>query len=125
MENFEIFGTALSTILAAIASSVATWAGTFFFYRQRKQALDIENESKQSEEWRKLYIDSQQDSARKDHKIDELRKEINELRVSLYALQRDVMLNSAYRCDIFPCPNRICNVKPSLEHTSPSLPSDH
>ena len=90
-----------------------------------KQALDIENESKQSEEWRKLYIDSQQDSARKDHKIDELRKEINELRVSLYALQRDVMLNSAYRCDIFPCPNRICNVKPSLEHTSPSLPSDH
>ena len=100
------------TFLTAIATAVATWGGTVFFYRQRKRGLEIENEARQSDEWRKLYLDSQQDSERKDQKIDELRSEIAELRRALNRLDRQVQLNSIYRCEIVGCERRI----PPMHH---------
>lgn len=96
----------LGNIVTVLVTACVTWAGSFLFYRQRRDSLDIENESKQSEEWRKLYLDSQEDSRKKDEKIDELRKEMCELRKQMIMLERRVQLNSIYRCDIMDCPRR-------------------
>ena len=89
-----------------IVSAIVTWAGCFLFYRQRKDSMEIENESKQSEEWRKLYLDSQEDSRRKDAKIDDLRKDMNKMNFLVISLERRVQLNSIYRCDRTGCTDR-------------------
>lgn len=99
----------LSNLLTAVITALVTWGGTFLFYKQEKTSRDIDNESKQSEEWRKLYLDSQEDSRKKDEKIDELRKEMGELRRQIISLERRVQLNTIYRCDKMDCPNRMLN----------------
>lgn len=107
----------LSNIVTVLVTACVTWAGSFLFYRQRRDSLDIENESKQSDEWRKLYLESQEDSRKKDEKIDELRKEMvqlrkdhakemDELRKRMITLERREQLNSIYRCEIMDCPRR-------------------
>lgn len=96
----------LPTILTAIASSAVTLAGSFMYYRQERERREIENETSQSEEWKKLYIESKADSEHKDAKIDELRREINELRTQMIELQRKVQLSSIYTCTDVRCTMR-------------------
>lgn len=113
-------------IISVLVTAAVTWAGSFLFYRQRRESMDIENDAKQSEAWRNLYLESQEDSRKKDAKIDELRKEINDLRSHYINLEREVKLNSIYRCDNMQCPNRTCVAK-SLEvvpHPHIGKPSD-
>lgn len=108
-----------SNILVAVITALVTWAGSFLFYRQKRDSMDIENESKQSDEWRKLYLESQEDSRKKDEKIDELRKEMQTLRTQLIQLERRVQLNSIYRCDKAPaCHLRVQNIKEEDEPSS-------
>ena len=102
LNNLSEFG----NVLTILVTAAVTWAGSFLFYKQRRDGMNIENESKQSDEWRKLYIESQEDSRKKDEKIDELRKEMSEMRRQLIALERKVQLNTIYRCDKMDCPMR-------------------
>lgn len=95
-----------SNLVTMLVSAAVTWAGSFLFYRQRKESMVIENETKQSEEWKKLYLESQKDSLRKDEKIDELRKDMNSLHEKIIQLERMVQMNSIYRCDKMDCPMR-------------------
>lgn len=97
----------IETLLTALVSAAVSWGGTFLFYKQEKKSRDIENESKQSDEWRKLYLESQEDSRRKDEKIDDLYKIIEVMRRDIAALERREQLNSIYRCDRIECPNRL------------------
>lgn len=104
-------------IISVLVTAAVTWAGSFLFYKQRRDGMNIENEAKRSDEWRKLYVESQEDSRKKDEKIDGLRKEMQqmrenhanemiEMRRQLIALERKVQLNTIYRCDKLDCPNR-------------------
>lgn len=96
----------LSNILTVIITAICTWGTTFLFHRQKKEELQIANEAERSRQWKELYEESQRDSARKDHKIDELRNEINELRNQLINLRQEVQLNTIYRCSKINCPDR-------------------
>lgn len=96
----------LSNILTVIVTALCTWGTTFLFHRQKKEELQIANEAERSRQWKELYEESQRDSARKDHKIDELRNEINELRNQLINLRQEVQLNTIYRCSKIGCPDR-------------------
>ena len=98
----------LSTAITAILSAGVTAAGTFLYYKQERDKRDIENESLQSEEWKKLYLESKEDSAKKDKKIDECLGEVNELRKQLIQLERKVQLSHIYACTNLQCPNREC-----------------
>lgn len=97
----------IETLLTALVSAAVTWGGTFLFYKQEKKSRDIDNESKQSEEWRKLYLESQEDSRKKDEKIDDLYKIIEGMRRDITALERRVQLNTIYRCDRIECGKRL------------------
>lgn len=94
------------SIISALITGLLTWIGTFLFYRQKRDRLDIENEAKQSEEWRKLYLDSKRDSEDKDAKIDELRKEINRMQQKIVEMERKIQLNTIYRCEDVQCKKR-------------------
>ena len=66
---------ALTTVLGILLGS-----GGVLFWKQDKRAKVLENEAKQSDEWRKLYERSEQDSRDKSDKIDRLYDEKKELR---------------------------------------------
>ena len=66
---------ALTTLLGILLGG-----GGVLFWKQDKRAKEIENEAKQSDEWRKLYERSEQDSRDKSDKIDRLYDEKKELR---------------------------------------------
>ena len=66
---------ALTTVLGILLGG-----GGVLFWKQDKRAKEIENEAKQSDEWRKLYERSEQDSRDKSDKIDRLYDEKKELR---------------------------------------------
>lgn len=66
---------ALTTLLGILLGG-----GGVLFWKQNKRAKEIENEAHQSDEWRKLYERSEQDSRDKSDKIDRLYDEKKELR---------------------------------------------
>ena len=66
---------ALTTMLGILLGG-----GGVLFWKQDKRAKEIENEAHQSDEWRKLYERSEQDSRDKSDKIDRLYDEKKELR---------------------------------------------
>ena len=87
--------------------------GGVLFYRQNKISKKIENESRQSEEWRKLYDNSRKEEQMKEDEIKMLTDKItglyNELtdtrgRVSKLELAAD--LNKIYICKTKNCEKR-------------------
>ena len=46
------------TIITALATCIAGNLAMFFFFPQERKAKNLENEAKQSEEWKKLYSDA-------------------------------------------------------------------
>ena len=75
---------ALTTLLGILLGG-----GGVLFWKQDKRAKEIENEAKQSDEWRKLYERSEQDSRDKSDKIDRLYDEKKELRERFEALMAE------------------------------------
>ncbi len=69
---------ALTTLLGILLGG-----GGVLYWKQDKRAKVLENEAKQSDEWRKLYERSDQDSRDKDAKIDAMYAEKKELRQEL------------------------------------------
>ncbi len=107
MQGFIESLSQLGGLLHILITAAVTWAGSFLFYGQRKESLKIENESKQSEEWRKLYLESQNDSRKKDEKIDELYRNQSRQDSHIIDLERRINLISIYRCDRINCTQRI------------------
>lgn len=62
----------LAGLLGAGGGSLMTW----MLFPQTKQAKVLENEAKQSEEWKKLYIEAKSQLDSKDAKIDSLYADI-------------------------------------------------
>lgn len=122
----------LPTIITSLVTGAITWLGTFIFYRQKRDGMDIANEAQRSAEWKKLYDESKRDSEEKDKKIDELRHEIRELNKRMNEMDRVIQLNSIYRCENLPCKNRRppLNEKPRnakdpfIKQTNDTQPAD-
>ena len=110
----------VETIVTGVIGIVAGSVGTFVFFPQEKKAKDIENESKQSEEWKKLYEEThselQQKDAiieKKDEKIDALYVEITKHRdekaqqsIVIAELQVENTKLKLLKCDRPSCQNR-------------------
>lgn len=66
----------LTIIVSAVCSIIgALGGGGIIYYRQTKHMKEAEVDAKQSEEWRKLFEQSDEDSRKKDKKIDGLYEE--------------------------------------------------
>lgn len=96
----------IPTIITSLVTGLITWIGTFLFYKQKRDGMDISNEAQRSQEWRKLYEESKRDSEDKDKKIDELRRQINELNRRMNNMDRTIQLNGIYRCEVMTCNKR-------------------
>lgn len=96
----------LPTIITSLVTGLITWIGTFIFYKQKRDGMDISNEAQRSQEWRKLYEESKRDSDDKDKKIDELRRQINDLNRRMNDMDRTIRLNGIYRCEVMNCNKR-------------------
>lgn len=86
----------IPTLITSLITGAITWLGTFIFYKQKRDGMDISNEAQRSAEWKKLYDESKSDSAEKDKKIDELRRQINDLNARMNEMDRIIQLNSIY-----------------------------
>lgn len=87
--------------------------GGVLYWKQDKRAKEIQNEARQSEEWRKLYERSEQDSREKDAKIDALYEEKKELREryeqkceECNSLKLEKQKLEFLKCEQFDCLNR-------------------
>ena len=99
---------ALTTVLGILLGG-----GGVLYWKQDKRAKEIENEAKQSDEWRKLYERSEQDSRDKSDKIDRLYDEKKELRERFETLMAECaelkILNKELeyqKCQRFECLKR-------------------
>lgn len=114
----------LEAILAGVFSLLAGAGSTVFFYSQAKKEKVIENEARQSEEWRKLYEETseelKEERARhaetlleKDNKIDSLYQEISRHRdekaiksTEMARLEVENTRLCMLKCEVPACPNR-------------------
>jgi len=99
---------ALTTLLGILLGG-----GGVLYWKQDKRAKEIENEAHQSDEWRKLYERSEQDSRDKSGKIDRLYDEKKELRERFETLMAECaelkILNKELeyqKCERFECLKR-------------------
>lgn len=104
----------MSIILSVITTGGLT---TFLFLPQLRKSKNIDNESKQSDEWRKLYEEASEEATKKDNKIEELYSEISKHRDEKASLQKEVSRLTAentrletslkyLKCEKPGCPNR-------------------
>lgn len=70
----------LETIIVAVISLIAGGLSSFLFFPQLKREKNIENESKQSDEWKKLYEEEKAMLAECNAKIDTLYETISNQR---------------------------------------------
>lgn len=103
------WGSILMTIIGTILGG-----GGVLYWKQDKRAKELENEAKQSEEWRKLYERSEQDSKDKDAKIDSLYEEKKELREryeqkceECNKLKLEKQRLEFQKCEVFECLKRV------------------
>jgi septal ring factor EnvC (AmiA/AmiB activator) len=104
-------------IILAVIGCISLWVGGIFFYPQNKKAKNLENETKQSDEWKRLYQEACEENIRKEKKIEELYKEIAKQRdekaelhkqsSSLSAENASLSTSLKYlKCEMPGCPHR-------------------
>lgn len=101
------------TIILSIATLIIGGGG-LLYYKQNKLAKELENEAKQSEEWRKLYEEMKAEAKERDAKIDDLytqikahRDEKAELRTTIADLQVKVTSLKYTKCEKLYCAERV------------------
>ena len=103
----------LEIIISAIIGIVGGSVSTFMFFPQIRKNKNIENEAKQSEEWRKLYEEAKSEIKEKDLKIDSLYLKIEEHRdakVELHKENKTLVVENTrlqiLKCEVPLCPKR-------------------
>lgn len=88
--------------------------GSFLFFRQNKISKKIDNESRQSEEWRKLYDNSrvvekekEEEIAKLDEKVTTLSDKLQVTTARIYKLEQDLEIDKRYSCSVENCDKRI------------------
>lgn len=104
----------LSMIITAVVSFVTALGGSSILYiRQNRRLKEIEVESRQSDEWKRLYETSDRDSREKNAKIDALYAERQKLLYTIIDKEKSISMlkvdleRSLYdRCVINDCLRR-------------------
>jgi gas vesicle protein len=101
------------TIITGIIGCVCGNIAVFLFLPQIRKAKNIENEAKQSEEWKKLYVEAHQELSEKGKKIDCLYEEISKHRdesvkngVEKAKLEVEITKLTLLKCTRPNCSNR-------------------
>jgi uncharacterized protein HemX len=111
----------LQLIISGFISLAIAGGVQLIFFRQTRNrfkaensALELENKSKQAEEWRKLYEEEQGKNDDKDklisqlyNKIDEERQKRSEAELQLAVCRGKMGFLSVIKCKRFECGNRI------------------
>lgn len=73
----------INVIVAAVCGLGGAFGGsTLLYFRQNRKQKDIDNELKEAEAWERMYHEVLAQCKEKDTKIDELRRDVNNLRES-------------------------------------------
>lgn len=103
----------IGSIVTVIVSCVASNIMVFLLFPQERKSKIIENEAKQSEEWRKLYNEEREERSRLNTKIDDLYVQVNLLRNEIADKSDEVSKLSTenaqlkvLKCTKPGCPNR-------------------
>ena len=71
----------ISTVVTAVCAIVGAFGGgSILYFQQTRKQKEIDNELKEAQEWEKLYREVATQNKEKDNKIEELRRDINNLR---------------------------------------------
>jgi gas vesicle protein len=104
------WGILITGIIGVISGNVTA----FLFFPQARRMKQIENEAKQSEEWRKLYEEGKLEIKELNNKIDSLydvieqRRECEEkLRTEKEELGLEHMKLKMLKCEVPSCPKRV------------------
>lgn len=114
IESIDLGGL-LSGVIAYIGGSITT----FLFLPQIRKSKNLENESKQSDEWKKLYDESSKDSVEKSNKIEELYKEIAKQRDEKSELHKQVSILSSENASLKTSLQYLRCEKPGCPHRTP------
>ena len=101
------------SIITAIIGCVCGNISMLLLFPQIRKSKNIENESKQSAEWQKLYEEEHENNRLKDEKIDTLYLEISKhrdhnasLSVEMAQLEVENTRLKIFKCDIPACQQR-------------------
>jgi septal ring factor EnvC (AmiA/AmiB activator) len=103
----------MTEIIIAIIGVVTGNLTMFLFFPQMRKSKIIENDARQSEEWKKLYDETHAEVKEKEAQINELYQDITthrnekaELRVQVAELQVENAKLKLLKCELPKCPNR-------------------
>lgn len=103
----------IEIIVAIVSGLLAGGLTPFLFFRQNKEAKEIENETHQSDEWHKLYEEMHTELKERDAKVDSLYAEINnqrdrkaELSKRITELEVENTKLKLFMCEVPSCPKR-------------------
>lgn len=103
----------VTLLINAVISLLTIGGGSILFVRQSRRMKEVEVEAKQSDEWRKLFDQSDTDSRDKDRKIDTLYEERQQLYHKIIEKDKiiagkDIMIERLKfdRCEIADCLKR-------------------
>lgn len=103
----------IETIITAIVGCITGNIMMFLLLPQERKAKNLENEAKQSEEWKKLYKEAHDELRVKDEKIDTLYQEITRHRdekaqkaVTIAELEVENAKLKLLKCEVPSCLNR-------------------
>lgn len=103
----------IEIVTAIVSGLLAGGLTPFLFFRQERNSKDIENEAKQSEEWKKLYEETKEELKERDAKIDALYAQIHEQRDTEADMAKHIteveVENTKCKmmmCEVPSCPNR-------------------
>ena len=104
----------LTIIVSAFCSIIgALSGGGIIYYRQNRRMKEVEVDAKQSDEWKRLYEKSDEDSREKDRKLDALYTERQQMYNQLIERDRTIARKDITierlrftRCDVNGCRRR-------------------
>lgn len=112
---------AINLIISGVLGIIGAIAAQLIFFKQNKkklqnenQSIELENKSKQAEEWRKLYEEELAENRKKDELISKLYKQVDDERqtrvAAELALAKERGVNGFLRvikCKRFECGDRV------------------
>lgn len=103
----------IEVIVAIVSGLLAGGLTPFLFFKQDRNSREIENEAKQSEEWKKLYAETKEELKERDEKIDALYTQIHTQRDNEAAMAKHIteieVENTKCKmlmCEVPSCPKR-------------------
>jgi uncharacterized membrane-anchored protein YhcB (DUF1043 family) len=102
------------TIIAGVIGCIAGNLTALLFFPQMRKMKSIENEAKQSEEWKKLFDEAKSEAKERDEKIDSLYVKIENQRnveIDLYKETKRLVTENTrlkiLKCELPLCPKRV------------------